>query len=166
MSMFGTLSLVLWEEAKTPCRGTSRPFSGIAWLGMRCVEIITKFVAPNNLELFMAPIPVLARDLYLQVIKNYRGETMSVDEARNQVNETQYQVLLAKLPTAREPSKSATPLAVIDPKGKVPETPSTNQREIKLVKAFDTEPNKMKLLASAMPMVELSRYITVIIQIC
>lgn len=61
---------------------------------------------------------------------------------------------LAQLLVAREPSKytmSIPPLAVVDPKDKAPETPSTNAKKRKLVKASELEPKKMKLLALAMP---------------
>lgn len=54
---------------------------------MRCIEVFTRFVAPNSQEppVPAVPVPILARDLYLRVIKNYKGPTILVDNARNQI---------------------------------------------------------------------------------
>lgn len=46
--------------------------------------------------------------------------------------------------------ESIPPLTMVDPKGKAPKTPLRNQKKRKLTKASKEEPNKTKLLASAM----------------
>lgn len=63
-------------------------------------------------------VPVPTRDLYLQIIKNYDGPMMSVDEDKNQVKEAQDKVSLAQLHATQEPSKFVKPvhpLATVNP---------------------------------------------------
>lgn len=51
---------------------------------MRCLEAFTKFVVPSSHPpVLVMLVMVLARDLYLQAIKNYKSLTMSLGEARN-----------------------------------------------------------------------------------
>lgn len=56
---------------------------------MRVVEVFNNFVAPNSQgpQVFAMPMLAPTRDLYLQIIKNYSGPTISVDEVRNQADD-------------------------------------------------------------------------------
>lgn len=54
---------------------------------MRFVEAFIKFVAPNSQELplLAMPVTILARDVYLQDIKNYAGPTITLEKAKSQM---------------------------------------------------------------------------------
>lgn len=107
--MYGNTCINVWE-AESPYVGEGRDmlmdnFDSIFWPckardGMRspggalywiqCIEAFTRFVAPNSQDssMFAALIPVLARDLYLQIIKSFQDSTVPVDEARKQIKAT------------------------------------------------------------------------------
>lgn len=93
----------------------------------------------------------------MRVRKDYGGPTMTIEQAhhrlsqREEVEEEDDQLSISQLRPTKdrlEPAKSIIPLATVDPKRKVPETPSSELKKSKLVKASEGEPKKTKPMGS------------------
>lgn len=105
---------------------------GGAFYWMRVVEVL-QILSPQKLgtpgvDACASPYEVL----YLHIIKNYDGPTISIDEARDQVEDAHDEVPLAQLPAAWE--SSIPPLAQSIRRVKQWRLPNTIQRKENLLK--------------------------------
>lgn len=71
-----------------PCKSREGVCSfGGAFHWLKCIKTFTRFVAPSSEDatLFSALVLIPARDLFLWMIKNFKGWRVPIEEARRQV---------------------------------------------------------------------------------
>lgn len=127
--IFSNFNLFFWLDRLR--EGAKTPEGALYW--MRCILTLNSFVSKKNKDplIYAFVVPIWAKDPMIK--RNYGGPTMPLEQAQKELLqedeiEEEEHLLIAQLRARRkrsDPSESIVPVAVMDPKGKAVEVPTS-----------------------------------------